>query len=130
MTDPIADMLTRIRNAQMARKADVFMPFSKIKFGIAQILVKEGYLESADKVDGAQFPELKLVLKYDNDQKPAIQNIQRVSRVGRRVFSPKDSLPRVLNGYGFAVISTSKGLLTDNEARKAGVGGEIICEVY
>lgn len=130
MTDPIADMLTRIRNAQMARKVDVSMPFSKIKFGIAKILVKEGYLESVDKVDGAQFPELKVVLKYDSANKPAIQNIQRVSRVGLRVFSSKDSLPRVLNGYGMAVISTSKGLMTDTAARKVGIGGEVICQVY
>lgn len=128
MIDPIADMLTRIRNASMVKKADVLVPYSKIKFAIAQILEKEQYLKKVEVIED-KFKELKLTLKYDN-KKPVISSIKRVSKVGRRIYVGKDRIARVLNGYGISVLSTSRGIMTNKEAKKMGVGGEIICEVY
>jgi len=129
MTDPIADMLTRIRNAQLAKKAEVILPSSKIKLQIAQILKKEGYISEVESV-GKQFPELKLTLKYDKQKMPVIRDIKRISTGGQRIYVGKDQLPIVLNGLGVAVLSTSKGLLTNKEAQKQGIGGEVICEIY
>lgn len=126
--DPIADMLTRIRNASMVKKAEVLVPYSKIKFGIAKILEKEKYIKSVEIVeDNGNY--LKIGLIYEN-KTPAISSIQRVSRVGLRVYRGNKEIRPVLNGYGIAILTTSKGLMTNREARKAGLGGEVICEVY
>lgn len=129
MTDPIADMLTRIRNAQKVGKTEVVLSLSKMKRSIADILKREGYVSQVEILDEKP-AVLRIVLKYDENKAPAIQSIKRISTVGRRVYAPKNELPKVLQGYGMAVVSTSKGLLTAREAIKAGVGGEIICEVY
>jgi len=127
MTDPIADMLTRIRNAALASKAEVNVPFSKVKFAIAKILEKEKYLAAVQVVEDKT--EIKITLKYE-DEKPVISMIKRMSKVGRRVYAKKDELPRVLNGLGIAILSTSKGIMTNREAKHLGLGGEVICEVY
>lgn len=127
MNDPIADMLTRIRNGQMARKVDVSMPSSKQKIAIAQVLKDEGFVADYS-VDEDAKPTLTVVLKYYED-KPVIDMIKRVSRPGLRTYKAADDLPKVINGMGIAIISTSKGLMTDRAARKEGFGGEIICYV-
>lgn len=128
MTDPIADMLTRIRNAQLSRRQYVEVPFSKLKLMIATLLSNAGYVGAVEKNDGMP-SMLKLELKYVN-KKPAITSITRESKPGHRVYRPAHELPRVLNGYGMSIISTSQGLMTDADARKKGIGGEIICSVY
>ena len=128
MTDPIADMLTRIRNAQMAKKAEVVIPFSKLKFGIAEILKINGYIGNI--FEDKDNHELKINLKYTQDNLPAIKSIKRVSKPGCKVYVTKDTIPKVLNGFGLAVISTSKGLMTNKQAKKVGLGGEVICEIY
>lgn len=130
MTDPISDMLTRIRNAQMARQARVVMPWSKLKFQVAEVLRAAHYLGAVSRADVAGRPTLAIDLKYTSAGAPAITNIKRISRPGRRLYSKADELPKVLNNYGLAVVSTSAGLMTNREARKRGLGGEIICEVY
>lgn len=131
MTDPIADMLSRIRNASAVKKTEVAMPFSKVKFNIAKILKHEGYLgEVAVAETRKGVSQLTIKLKYDEKKQPAIKNLQRASRPGRRLYVGKDELPRILNNLGIAVVSTSKGLMTNKQARKEGLGGEIICEVY
>lgn len=127
-TDPIADMLTRIRNAAMAKKKVVTFPSSKIKFAIAKILEEEEYIESAEKID-ANHGEIVIHLKYNNGE-PAIKSIKRSSTPGRRVYVGSDSLPKVLNDLGIAIISTSRGLMTNKNARKENLGGEVICELY
>jgi len=127
MTDPIADMLTRLRNAALASKVEVNVPFSKVKFAIAKILEKEKYLAAVQVVEDKT--EIKITLKYE-DEKPVISMIKRMSKVGRRVYAKKDELPRVLNGLGIAILSTSKGIMTNREAKHLGLGGEVICEVY
>ncbi len=128
MTDPIADMLTRIRNASMVHKKEVAIPFSKVKMAIATILVREGYLTKAEELVD-KHPYLLVTLKYNNGT-PAIQHIKRISTPGHRQYIKKDSIKRILNGYGMAILSTSQGMMTDQEARKAAVGGELICEIY
>jgi small subunit ribosomal protein S8 len=128
MTDPIADMLTRIRNASLVRKAEVVLPFSKIKLAIAKLLVREGYLAGVEERTDTH-PYIVLQLKYVNGQ-AAIRDLKRISTPGARCYAKHDKLKRVLNGFGMAIISTPTGLLTDNEARQAKIGGEIICEVY
>ena len=137
MTDPIADMLTRIRNGFMVKKEAVVLPMSKIKFNIGKILEREGWVEGVEvlKANGskgktANFDQLKVVLKYKDDGKSAITSIKRISKPGLRVYANKTELPRVLNNLGIAIISTPQGLLTNKEARKKGVGGEVICEIY
>lgn len=127
MSDPIADMLTRIRNGQSANKADVAMPASKTKQSIAQVLKDEGYITDFSVSEGAK-PELTVSLKYF-DGKSVIETINRMSRPGLRVYKNKDELPKVLNGLGIVIISTSKGMMTDRAARAAGMGGELICSV-
>ena len=127
MQDPIADMLTRIRNGQAANKVAINMPSSKLKVAIANVLAAEGYIESVKVLEGAK-PELEITLKYFQG-KPVVESIQRVSRPGLRIYKPKDELPKVMGGLGVAVISTSKGVMTDRAARQAGLGGEIICYV-
>lgn len=128
MQDPIADMLTRIRNALAVQMKSVEMPLSKQKFEIAQVLQQEGYILDAIQVEDAQKPTLRIVLKYFED-KPVIEKLKRVSRPGLRVYKGKDELPRINDGLGIAIVSTSKGLMTDRKARQTGQGGEIICVV-
>ncbi|HEC20298.1 MAG TPA: 30S ribosomal protein S8 [Gammaproteobacteria bacterium] len=128
MTDPIADMLTRIRNALSAGKLTVSMPSSKQKVAIANLLKEEGYITGVSTQDIDGKPVMELALKY-YEGKPVIDMIKRVSRPGLRVYKGKDELPSVMNGLGVAVVSTSKGLMTDRAARKAGHGGEVICYV-
>ena len=127
MQDPIADMMTRIRNGQAATKIAVSMPSSKLKVAIANVLADEGYIESVKVLDGVK-PELEITLKYFQG-KPVVESIQRVSRPGLRIYKRKDELPKVMGGLGVAVVSTSKGVMTDRAARQAGLGGEIICYV-
>lgn len=128
MTDPIADMIVRIKNAAAVGKPTVQMPSSKTKVAIAKVLKDEGYILDAkvDEADGK--PVLEVVLKY-YEGRPVIERIQRVSRSGLRQYRGKDALPKILNGLGIAIISTSKGIMTDRQARAAGVGGEVICLV-
>ncbi len=136
MTDPISDMLTRIRNASAVGKYDVLVPKSKVKYEIAKILKREGWIADVSvikkegKSKGAQFDQLRLVLKYKKSGRPHITCLKRVSKPGRRVYVGKNELPRVLNNLGIAIISTSQGLMTNKEARKKGLGGEVICEIY
>ncbi len=130
MTDPVADMLTRIRNAAKAKKKWVDMPASKFKKELAQILADEHFIEKFRCVEDKKQGELRIFLKYDNDDKPIIKGIKRISRPGLRKYSQADKLPRVLNGLGIAVISTSSGVRTDRVARKKGIGGEVICHVW
>ncbi|RJR32024.1 30S ribosomal protein S8 [Candidatus Parcubacteria bacterium] len=132
MTDPIADMLTRIRNAQAVSKPELVLPYSNIKFAIGNILKEEGYIKDIDKVESKYGNgwEIKILLKYKPSKKGAITNIKRVSKSGRRVYVTREELPRVLNNLGIAIVSTSKGLMTNKNARKLGLGGEVICEVY
>jgi small subunit ribosomal protein S8 len=128
MSDPIADMLTRIRNGQRAEKVDVAMPSSKVKAAIAQVLKDEGYIEDfAVRQDGGK-ATLEIRLKYYAGR-PVIERIERVSRPGLRTYKASAEIPKVMNGLGVAIVSTSKGLMTDRKARAAGVGGEILCVV-
>ena len=128
MTDPIADMLTRIRNAQRAQKASVDMPHSSLKEAIARVLLDEGYIEGFKKIDSDGLPRLQLTLKYYAG-KPVIEEIRRASRPGLRQYRGSTELPQVKAGYGVAIISTSKGVMTDRAARESGVGGEVLCFV-
>jgi small subunit ribosomal protein S8 len=128
MSDPIADMLTRIRNAQMAEKTMVSMPSSKIKAAIAKVLQDEGFVEGFKVVASDGKPLLEIGLKYYADR-PVIEKIQRVSRPGLRVYKGSEDIPRVMNGLGIAIVSTSKGLMTDRKARANGIGGEVLCIV-
>ncbi|MEK7098178.1 MAG: 30S ribosomal protein S8 [Patescibacteria group bacterium] len=134
MMDPIADMLTRIRNASAVRKEEVVLPMSKIKFNIAKILETNGWVGKVEEVkagkEGSAFNQIRIVLKYDKDGNSVIKSIKRVSKPGLKIYKGKNELPKVLNNFGIAVISTSQGLMTNKEAAKKGVGGEIICEVY
>jgi small subunit ribosomal protein S8 len=128
MSDPIADMLTRIRNAQMVEKVSVAMPSSKVKAAIAQVLKDEGYIEDfAVKSDGAK-AELNIALKYYAGR-PVIERLERVSKPGLRVYRGRNDIPQVMNGLGVAIVSTPKGVMTDRKARASGVGGEVICYV-
>jgi small subunit ribosomal protein S8 len=129
MTDPIADMLTRIRNAQRSHKTTVEFSFSKLKKAVADILLKEGYLNKVEVVEEKPAKKIALTLKY-NGKEPAIKSLVRESTPGFRQYRGKNNLPRVLNDYGVAILSTSQGLMTNKEARKLGVGGELICSVY
>lgn len=128
MSDPISDMLTRLRNAQMAGKVVVSMPSSKIKVAIAKVLQDEGYVEGFKVVENGRKLTLEIGLKYYADR-PVIEKIQRVSRPGLRVYKGSEDIPRVMNGLGIAIVSTSKGLMTDRSARANGVGGEVLCIV-
>jgi small subunit ribosomal protein S8 len=131
-TDPIADMLTRIRNANMVSLTEVDMPSSKLKVELAKLLKTEGYVEDYAVVEkeGSVFKTLKITLKYDEKSKPVISNLKRVSRPGLRNYCKAKDIPQVLGGMGIAIISTSKGLLTDRKAKKENVGGEILCYVW
>lgn len=126
MTDPIADFLTRIRNAQMAGHPDLVLPYSKFKYAVAQTLEREGWITGLAIIENGK--QLRVLLKYHQKQ-PVIQEIHRISTPGRRVYVSRTEIPRVKNGFGTAIISTSRGLMTSNEARKAKLGGEVVCEV-
>ena len=130
MTDPIADMLTRIRNAARARHRTVDVPASKLKREIARILLEQGYLSRVYVVDDNKQGMLRLYLRYDRDGEPVIRGLKRISRPGLRRYTKVENMPRVLNGLGIAIVSTSKGVMTDAECRKVGVGGEVLCHVW
>jgi len=130
MTDPIADMLTRIRNANTAHHEVVEMPFSRIKASIAEILQREGYVAGYEVVKGESFDTLRMTLKYGPNREQLINGIKRISKPGLRVYAQKDELPKVLGGLGVAIISTSRGVMSDREARKAGCGGEVLCYIW
>ncbi|MEK7481515.1 MAG: 30S ribosomal protein S8 [Patescibacteria group bacterium] len=127
-SDPISDLLTRIRNASLAKKHDVMVPYSKLKFALAEILRTEGFVERVEKVED-RHGSIRITLQYDG-HRPKIMRLERVSKPGRRVYAKKNELPKVLNHYGLAVISTPQGLMTNKQAAKVGVGGEVICEIY
>jgi small subunit ribosomal protein S8 len=129
-TDPIADMLTRIRNGLIVRKPYVLVPSSKIKVAIAQILLEEGFIQGYEVTNEQPQPNIRLWLKYDEKRRPIVTGLKRISRPGRRVYSGKRELPWVLSGLGIAIVSTPKGVMTDREARRTGVGGEILCYVW
>ena len=130
MTDPVADMLTRIRNANIAGHATVDIPASKIKKNIAEILVKEGYIKGYEIVEGETQDTIRVAMKYGPDKAKVITGIKKISKPGLKVYAKADEVPKVLGGLGIAIISTSSGLVTDKEARKLGVGGEVICYVW
>jgi small subunit ribosomal protein S8 len=133
MTDPIADMLTRLRNASQAHHDEVVMPHSKLKAGVADILQQEGYItgyQVADPVEGAVGKKLTITLKYGPNRERSIAGIRRISKPGLRVYAKSNGLPRVLGGLGIAIISTSQGLLTDRQANQKGVGGEVLAYVW
>ena len=129
-TDPIADMLTRIRNANSAKHKTVDIPASKMKTSIAEILFKEGYIKSFELISNENQGIIRITLKYDEKGTRVIDGIKRISKPGLRVYAGKEELPKVLNGLGIAIISTSKGLKTDKEAREAGMGGEVLAYIW
>ena len=129
-TDPIADMLTRIRNANSAKHKTVDIPASNMKRGIAEILFKEGYIKSFEEIKDENQGIIRVTLKYDENGTRIIDGLKRISKPGLRVYASKEDLPKVLNGLGIAIISTSKGLKTDKEARELGVGGEVLAYVW
>lgn len=130
MTDPIADMLTRIRNANQVSHATVSMPSSKLKVQLAKLLKEEGFIADYSVKEDGKFKVLEITLKYDAKNKPVISKLERISKPGLRNYSKAKNLPKVLGGMGIAVVSTSKGLLTDRKARKENLGGEVLCYVY
>lgn len=129
-TDPIADMLTRIRNAGMARNESTSMPSSKMRVAIAQILQREGYIAGYNLREGKPYNTLTVFLKYDQDRAHAIRELKRVSKPGLRVYVGRDEIPRVKNGLGISILTTSHGVMSGTEARRKGVGGEILCTVF
>lgn len=129
-TDPIADMLTRIRNGIAARKEQVVLPYSKLKANLADILAKEGYVKAVEVKDSGKFKELSIVLKYSTGGETPIMGIKRVSKPGQRIYAPVTNIPKANGGMGITILSTSKGLMTDREARKQKYGGEVICQVW
>lgn len=130
VTDPIADMLTRIRNANTSKHTEVDIPASNMKKAIAQILVDEGYIKSFEEVEDGKQGILKVTLKYDENGKRVISGLKRISKPGLRIYVNKEEVPQVINGLGIALISTSKGIMTDKEARKQGVGGEVLAYIW
>ncbi|MCK9314214.1 MAG: 30S ribosomal protein S8 [Methanocorpusculum sp.] len=130
MTDPVADFLTRIRNGNMVMHETVEVPGSKIKISIAQIMREEGYIKDFEYIEDGKQGIIRIFLKYGQDKKKVITGIKRISKPGLRVYIGKDEIPRVLGGLGTAVISTSKGLMTDKKARKEGLGGEVLCYIW
>ena len=130
ITDVIADMLTRIRNAGTAKHETVDVPASSVKTAIAQILVEEGYVKEVQNIDDGKQGVIRLYLKYTENKKPVISGIKRISKPGLRIYASKDELPKVLGGLGVAVISTSKGIMTDKKARNLGIGGEVMAYIW
>lgn len=136
MTDPIADMFTRIRNASAVSKKEILLPMSKLKYAIAKILVAEKWLTNVEVIPGglktkrAGFDQLKIVLKYQKNGRPYINSIKRISKPGVKIYVNKDEIPVVLNGHGMVILSTSAGMMTGKQAKKQGIGGELIGEIY
>lgn len=130
MTDPIADLLTRVRNANDARHDTVEVPASKVKKAVVEILLQEGYIKGVEEYSVGIVPMMKLTLKYGEGKEKVIKGLKRISKPGLRVYCKSDEVPRVLNGLGTAVISTSKGVIADKEARNLGLGGEVICYIW
>lgn len=130
VNDPISDMLTRIRNAGMARKSEVIMPSTKVLVAIATVLKAEGYIGEFEVIEKAPQNQLKITLRYGADKKHSIREIRRVSKPGLRVYAGKDAIPRVKSGLGIAIVSTPQGVLTGYEARRRGIGGEVLCTVF
>lgn len=130
MNDPIADMLTRIRNAQIARHEQVLMPASNMKKAIAKILLDEGYIKGVDFIDDGLQGQIKITIKYAQGKQPVIKGLKRISKPGLRVYAKSDEIPKVLGGLGVAIVSTSKGVMSDKEARKTGIGGEVLAYVW
>ncbi|MBM3249022.1 MAG: 30S ribosomal protein S8 [Candidatus Omnitrophica bacterium] len=130
LTDPIANMLTMIRNANRGKKETVDVPASKMAQAIADILKKQGYIDNYRKMEDKKQGSLRIYLKFDEESNPAISDLKRISRPGLRVYADRENIPRVLNGLGFAIISTSKGMLTDTQARQHKVGGEVLCYIW
>ena len=130
ITDAIADMLTRIRNAYMAKHESVSVPASNMKKAIAQILVDEGYIKGFKVIEDGKQGVIEIALKYGSDKTPAVKGLRRVSKPGLRIYSTCEDLPRVFNGLGIAILSTSKGIMTDKDARKANVGGEVLAFIW
>lgn len=130
MTDPIADMLNRISNGLLARHKQVTLPSSKIKVAVARILKEEGYIKNYQVTRDEPQPNLRIVLKYDDDRQPIISKIRRVSKPGRRMYVGRDEIPWVLNGMGVAILSTPRGIVTGQQARRLKVGGEVLCYVW
>jgi small subunit ribosomal protein S8 len=130
IADPIADMLTRIRNAGMARQTETAMPVTKMLVAIARVLQSEGYIAGWEIKEGKPYSTLVVHLKYSADKRPAIRELKRISKLGLRVYRGRDELPRVKNGLGIAIVTTSQGVMTGYEARRRGIGGEVLCTVY
>ncbi len=130
MTDPIADMLTRIRNANKEKFSTVDIPSSKVKVAIAQVLLDEGFIKSFEIIEDKVQPTLRIVLKYDENGNRVIEGLKRISKPGLRIYANKDELPKVLNGLGIALISTSKGIMTDKKARELNIGGEVLAYIW
>lgn len=130
LTDPIADMLTRIRNATLVRHKQVLMPSSKMKVAIARILKDEGYIQNYQVTKDQPQPQLRIILKYDQQRQPVITGLRRVSKPGRRVYMKRQEIPWVLSGMGTVIISTPQGIMTGQKARRLGLGGEVICYVW
>lgn len=128
-TDPISDMLTRIRNGTAAHKTDVLMPYSKLKHSLANILAREGFIAGVEVIEGS-LKQLSVKIKYSSDGEAVVTGIQRVSKPGQRIYVPMDRIPRTNGGLGVTILSTSKGLMTDKEARKQKYGGEVICQIW
>lgn len=129
MTDPIADMLTRLRNAVAVKKSEVVLPFSKVKFSIAKLLEAEHYIKKAEKIEITARPHIRVELKYENGR-PALNHLKRISKPGQKIYVNKENVPRVLNGFGLAIVSTSKGIMSSQQARRDKVGGELMCEIW
>ena len=130
MNDTISDMLTRIRNAQMVKKAEVIIPYSKFKGSLANLLLEEGWIKSADVKEEGAIKTLVIALKYDESGEPIITGIKRVSKPGQRIYSKRVEIPKLLGGMGTTIVSTSKGLMTDKSARMNKIGGEVICQIW
>lgn len=128
--DPIADFLSRINNAQMADHAELTVPGSNVKFQMAELLQEYGYIDEVEWLDEGPQGKIRIVLRYDDNEEPIIRGMERVSRPARRVYVGADEIPKVLNGLGVAILSTSHGVLSDRQARRANVGGEVMCKVY
>ncbi len=129
--DPIADLLTRIRNAIARKKSEVFLPFSEIKFYIAKVMLKANFIVSVEKINEKdKDKEIRIVLKYDEEGNSAIQSLQRISKPGKRVYAGSKEIPNVLGGLGIVIISTSQGIMTGRDARNRKLGGELVCEIY
>ncbi|KAJ52238.1 small subunit ribosomal protein S8 [Clostridium tetanomorphum] len=130
MTDPIADLLTRIRNANIVRHETVEVPSSNIKKAIANIMLQEGYVKDIEEYNDGSVPMLKITMKYGQNKERVITGLKRISKPGLRVYCRKEEIPKVLNGLGVAIVSTSKGIVTDRDARKFAVGGEVLCYIW